>query len=243
MGTQGVDDLIPLVTSASVCDAMARRHAHVCHVVGLRSARDGQVSYGPAATVRFAPRRDDLPDHDLAAAAGHALSAVPPGAVLVIAGPDAPGEAVAGGKKLAAVEELGARAVVAWGAIRDRAEAAEYRMGVWALGETPRASGDLLQVVERALRRTQQRARQIYQLRKRLAVERESALGHVSPRAQAATCCRWLSRAESSRSGGSPSPRATGCSSMAPGWSWCRSMSTSTCWKRPWRSRGQTPRR
>lgn len=148
MGTQGVDDLIPLVTSASVCDAMARRHAHVCHVVGLRSARDGQVSYGPAATVRFAPRRDDLPDHDLAAAAGHALSAVPPGAVLVIAAPDVPGEAVAGGKKLAAVEELGARAVVAWGAIRDRAEAAEYRMGVWALGETPRASGDLLQVFE-----------------------------------------------------------------------------------------------
>jgi regulator of RNase E activity RraA len=96
MGTQGVDELIPLVTSASVCDAMARRHAHVCHVVGLRSARVGQVSYGPAATVRFAPRRDDLPDHDLAAAAGHALSAVPPGAVLVIAAPDAPGEAVAG---------------------------------------------------------------------------------------------------------------------------------------------------
>ena len=69
-------------------------------------------------------------------------------AVVVIAAPDAPHEAVAGGKKLAALEELGAAGVVAWGAIRDRAEAAGYGMGVWALAETPRASGDLLQVVE-----------------------------------------------------------------------------------------------
>jgi 4-hydroxy-4-methyl-2-oxoglutarate aldolase len=136
------------VTSASLCDAMARRYAHRCHAVGLRPARSGQVTFGPAATVRFGPRRDDLPDHDLAAAAGHALSAVPAGAVLVIAAPDAPGEAVAGGKKLAAVEELGATGVIAWGAIRDRDEAGGYGMGVWALAETPRASGDLLQVIE-----------------------------------------------------------------------------------------------
>lgn len=141
-------DPIGSVTSASLCDAMARRHAHRCHAVGLRAARPGQVTFGPAATIRFAPRRDDLPDHDLAAAAERALADVPDGAVVVIAAPDAPHEAVAGGKKLAALEELGAAGVVAWGAIRDRPEAAAYGMGVWALGETPRASGDLLQVVE-----------------------------------------------------------------------------------------------
>lgn len=127
---------------------MARRHSHRCHAVGLRPARAGQVTFGPAATIRFAPRRDDLPDHDLAAAAERALAEVPEGAVVVIAAPDAPGEAVAGGKKLAALEELGAGGVMAWGAIRDRDEAAGYAMGVWALGETPRASGDLLQVIE-----------------------------------------------------------------------------------------------
>ena len=136
------------VTSASLCDAMSRRHGHRCHAVGLVPARAGMVTAGPAATIRFGPRRDDLPDHDLAQAAAHALADVPPGAVLVIAAPDAPGEAVAGGKKLAAIEEAGAAGVVAWGAIRDRQEAAEYAMGVWALSETPRASGDLLQVVE-----------------------------------------------------------------------------------------------
>jgi len=136
------------VTSASLCDAMARRHGHRCHAVGLVPARAGLVTAGPAATIRFGPRRDDLPDHDLAQAAAHALADVPPGAVLVIAAPDAPGEAVAGGKKLAAIEEAGAAGVVAWGGIRDRQEAAEYAMGVWALSETPRASGDLLQVVE-----------------------------------------------------------------------------------------------
>ncbi|MBL6634488.1 MAG: hypothetical protein O3B97_04635 [Actinomycetota bacterium] len=136
------------VTSASLCDAMARRHAHRCHAIGLVPARAGQVTAGPAATIRFGPRRADLPDHDLAAAAERALADVPDGGVVVIAAPDAPGEAVAGGKKLAALEELGAAAVVAWGAIRDRAEAAHYAMGVWALGETPRASGDLLQVIE-----------------------------------------------------------------------------------------------
>jgi len=140
--------LVDGVTSASLCDAMARHHAHRCHAVGLRPARSGQVTFGPAATVRFGPRRADLPDHDLAAAAGHALSAVPAGAVVVIAAPDAPAEAVAGGKKLAAVEELGATGVIAWGAIRDRDEAGGYGMGVWALAETPRASGDLLQVIE-----------------------------------------------------------------------------------------------
>lgn len=136
------------VTSASLCDAMARRHPHRCHAVGLVPARAGQVTAGPAATIRFGPRRDDMPDHDLAAAAERALADVPDGAVVVIAAPDAPGEAVAGGKKLALLEELGAAGVVAWGAIRDRREAAEYAMGVWALGETPRASGDLLQVIE-----------------------------------------------------------------------------------------------
>lgn len=136
------------VTSASLCDAMATRHAHRCHAVGLVPARAGQVTAGPAATIRFGPRRDDMPDHDLAAAAARALADVPDGGLVVIAAPDAPGEAVAGGKKLAALEELGAAGVVAWGAIRDRAEAAHYAMGVWALGETPRASGDLLQVIE-----------------------------------------------------------------------------------------------
>ena len=142
------DDLTAGVTSASLCDAMARRHAHRCHAVGLMPARAGQVTAGPAATIRFGPRRDDLPDHDLAAAAERAMADVPDGAVVVIAAPDAPHEAVAGGKKLAALEELGATGVIAWGAIRDRREAAGYRSGIWALGETPRASGDLLQVIE-----------------------------------------------------------------------------------------------
>lgn len=136
------------VTSASLCDAMARRHSHRCHAVGLSPSRAGLVTAGPAATIRFGPRRDDMPEHDLASAVERALADVPEGAVVVIAAPDAPGEAVAGGKKLAAVEELGAAGVVAWGAIRDRAEAADYAMGIWALGETPRASGDLLQVLD-----------------------------------------------------------------------------------------------
>ena len=140
--------LTSAVTSASLCDAMTRSHAHRCHALGLVPARSGTVTAGFAATIRFGPRRDDLPDHDLADAAARALSEVPDGGVVVIAGPDAPDEAVAGGKKLAAIEELGAAGVVAWAAIRDRPEAASYEMGVWALHETPRASGDRLQVLE-----------------------------------------------------------------------------------------------
>jgi len=136
------------VTSASMCDAMATRHAHRCHAIGLVPARGGAVTAGFAATIRFGPRRDDMPDHDLAAAAERALVDVPDGAVVVIAGPDATEEAVAGGKKLAALEELGAAGVVAWAAIRDREEAAGYEMGVWSLHETPRASGDRLQIIE-----------------------------------------------------------------------------------------------
>jgi regulator of RNase E activity RraA len=136
------------VTSASICDAMARRHTHRCHATGLVPARPGSITSGFAATIRFGPRRDDMPDHDLAAAAERALADIPDGAVVVIAGPDATDEAVAGGKKLAALEELGAAGVIAWGAIRDRDEAAGYEMGVWSLHETPRASGDRLQVIE-----------------------------------------------------------------------------------------------
>jgi hypothetical protein len=140
--------LTSAVTSASLCDAMARSHSHRCHAIGLVPARPGTMTAGYAATIRFGPRRDDLPDHDLADAAARALSDMPAGAVVVIAGADAPEEAVAGGKKLAALEELGAAGVVAWAAIRDRTEAASYEMGVWALHETPRASGDQLQVIE-----------------------------------------------------------------------------------------------
>ncbi len=136
------------VTSASVSDAMARRHGYRTHAVGLVPARPGTVTAGFAATVRFGPRRDDIPRHDLAAAAQRAFADVPEGAVLIIAAPDAPAEAVAGGKKLAAIQELGASGVIAWGAIRDRDEAAGLGMGVWALGETPRASGDLLQIID-----------------------------------------------------------------------------------------------
>ncbi len=137
-----------VVTSASLCDAMARRHSHRCHTVGLLPARPGEVTAGPAATIRMGPRRDDLPGHDLVDSARHALAEVPAGGVVIIAAADAVGEAVAGGKKLAALGTLGAAGVIAWGAIRDRAEAAGLGMGVWALGETPRASGDLLQVLE-----------------------------------------------------------------------------------------------
>jgi regulator of ribonuclease activity A len=43
---------------------------------------------------------------------------------------------------------MGAVGVIAWAAIRDRDEAAGYEMGVWSLHETPRASGDRLQVIE-----------------------------------------------------------------------------------------------
>ncbi len=89
-----------------------------------------------------------MPDHGLESAARHALADAPDGAVILLAAPDAPEEAVAGGKKLAALAEMGAAGVVAWGAIRDRAEAAAFTMDVWALGETPRASGDHLQVLE-----------------------------------------------------------------------------------------------
>jgi len=146
-----LDDALVLshqVTSASVSDALALRRGHRAHVIGLQSARAGTVTAGFAATIRFSPRRGDLPVHDLVEAAQRALADVPAGAVLVIAAPDAPTEAVAGGKKLAAIEELGAAGVIAWGAIRDRGEAAAYEMGVWALGDTPRASGDLLQVLD-----------------------------------------------------------------------------------------------
>ncbi|MBM3665131.1 MAG: hypothetical protein FJW92_05000 [Actinobacteria bacterium] len=141
MGPRDADDLMRGVTSASPCDAMARIHGHRCHVVGLVPARPGQVTTGPAATIRFGPRRDDLPDHDLAAAADRAMGDVPDGALVVIAAPDAPGEAVAGGKNRAAPEELGAGGVVAWGSMRDGAEATGCRTGVWALGETPARAG------------------------------------------------------------------------------------------------------
>jgi regulator of RNase E activity RraA len=127
---------------------MSRVHHHRSHAIGLVPARPGQVTFGPAATIRFGPRRDDMPDHGLESAARHALADAPDGAVILLAAPDAPEEAVAGGKKLAALAEMGAAGVVAWGAIRDRAEAAAFTMDVWALGETPRASGDHLQVLE-----------------------------------------------------------------------------------------------
>jgi regulator of RNase E activity RraA len=130
---------------------MAGRHAHRCHVDGLVSPAPGGVAFGPAATMRCLPRREDLRDparHDFVPLFREAVGAEPRGKVLVIAAEGYPGESVAGGKKLTRLEIGGCSGLVTDGSLRDFAGLAEMPFSAWCSGETVRWAGDNLMPYE-----------------------------------------------------------------------------------------------
>jgi len=140
MAAQGEHDIQGL-TSASICDALAKRRGHRAHVLDLVTPTPGEVLFGQAATIRFFPNRedhhsaDDRFDELLRAVAGK-------GHVLVLGAGGHPDQAIAGGKKVARIEAAGFTGVLTDGRLRDLEEIAEFDLVAYCGGETVRAAGD-----------------------------------------------------------------------------------------------------
>lgn len=140
MGAQGEHDIEGL-TSASICDAMAKRYDHTAHVLDLVSPTPDEVLFGQVATIRFFPNRrdhhsgEDRFDQLLQAVAGT-------GHILVLSSGGHEDEALAGGKKVARIEAAGFTGLLTDGRLRDLDEIAEFDLVAYCSGETIRAAGD-----------------------------------------------------------------------------------------------------
>jgi regulator of RNase E activity RraA len=126
---------------------MAGRHGHRCHIDGLVSPSPGRVAFGPAATIRFLPKRLDLQDaerHDFARLFRAAVGPEPAGKVLVMSCGGYPDESLGGGKKLSRLHNHRLSGLVCDGRLRDFAGLAEMGFAAYCAGETVRWAGDHL---------------------------------------------------------------------------------------------------
>ncbi|MEO0601586.1 MAG: RraA family protein [Myxococcota bacterium] len=145
-----MDPRIAKVTSASLTDAMGRHFDHRCHVLDLRSPTPDRVVFGPAATLRYLPRRADWYDAELHnfgrlfyEATGGMDDAHRPGCVLVLSAEGAE-VSVGGGTKLSRLHHHRLAGIVTNGRLRDFGELRGYDFGAWCAGETVRWGGDTL---------------------------------------------------------------------------------------------------
>ncbi len=130
---------VAAVTSASLSDAMADRFAHRFHILDLISPVPDRVLFGPAATMQFMPRREDLRDpdvHDFAPVLADAVRDDGEGAVLVVSSGGCPDAAVAGGKKISRLKGLGMAGILTDARLRDFDEVDELGIAAWCGGET-----------------------------------------------------------------------------------------------------------
>ena len=127
------------MTSASLSDAMADRFTHRFHILDLISPVPDRVLFGPAATMQFMPRREDLRDpdvHDFAPVLNDAVGDDGEGAVLVVSSGGCPDAAVAGGKKISRLRGLGMAGILTDARLRDFDEVDELGIAAWCGGET-----------------------------------------------------------------------------------------------------------
>lgn len=126
------------VTSASLSDAVRRLHGHRAHVLDLVSPTR-RVLFGPAVTMAFGPLRSDVDEASVSfvRALDAAMGADGVGAVVVMASYGLPDAAVAGGIRLAHLENRGAAGLLTDGRLRDFAEAHEFKLTAYCRGETP----------------------------------------------------------------------------------------------------------
>lgn len=137
---------VAAVTSASLSDALADRYRHRFHLLDLISPVPDRVLFGPAVTMQFAPRRDDLRDpsvHEFAPVLHAAVGDDAEGAVLVASSGGCPDAAVAGGKKLSRLRALGMSGILTDGRLRDFDEVDGLGIAAWCGGETTLADRTL----------------------------------------------------------------------------------------------------
>ena len=120
------DPRLKRVTSASLTDAMGRRHAHRAHVLDFVSPTPQRILFGRAVTMRYLPQRMDIHDpqrHNFARLFYEAIGGERPlgtGKVLVMSSSGHYNTSAGGGTKLSRLENHGLQAVLTDARLRDR---------------------------------------------------------------------------------------------------------------------------
>jgi regulator of RNase E activity RraA len=138
------DPRLERVTASSVTDAMGRHFDHPAHLPDLTTPTPDRTVFGPAATVRFVPPREDLAgdEHAWPNRFYEAVGDEPDGKVLVLGSTRRPSVTLAGGTKLSRLDHQGLAGAIVDGRVRDVHELAELDAAVWCRGEGLRWGGD-----------------------------------------------------------------------------------------------------
>ncbi|PSG97979.1 dimethylmenaquinone methyltransferase [Thermoplasmatales archaeon SW_10_69_26] len=138
------------VTSASITDAMDEMFDHNAHVRDMLTPTPGRELFGPAATIRLVPVREDVYDerlHGFKRVFYEALPDPPEGHVLVLDTSGHIDHAIVGGNKATRLEANRLAGLVADGRLRDFDEIADLEISAWCRGSSPKAgSKDLMAV-------------------------------------------------------------------------------------------------
>lgn len=138
------------VSSPSISDALGRLCGHRACVLDLKSPTPGRVLFGPAATIRLIPYRNDLYDaaeHSFARFFYEAVGDAPTGKVLVLDSSGHGETSIGGGTKFSRLHNHGLAGLVTDGRLRDFNELERYRPAFYCRGETMRAgTGDLMPI-------------------------------------------------------------------------------------------------
>lgn len=138
------------VSSESICDAMDELYDHKAYVRDLISPTPGRTLFGPAATIRFIPVREDAYDpnvHSFDRLFYEAVEEPREGQVLVI---DTSGHfdlAIVGGNKATRLDANRLAGMLADCRFRDFDEIAELDLATWCRGSSPKAGSSNLMPV------------------------------------------------------------------------------------------------
>jgi regulator of RNase E activity RraA len=144
------DDRLDDVTSASLSDAMDELFGHTAHVRDMITPTPGRELYGPAATMRLVPRREDVYDerlHGFKRVFYESLPDPPDGHVLVLDTTGHIDHAIVGGNKGTRLEANDMAGLVADCRFRDFEEFADLDISAWGRGSSPKAGSDDLMAV------------------------------------------------------------------------------------------------
>lgn len=136
--------------SHAICDALEERYDHRAHVPDLVSPTPGRVLFGPAATIRLVPVREDAYDEDLHSFERLFYEAVQEpreGQVLVLDTSGYFDAAIVGGNKAARLEANKMAGLLGDCRFRDFDEIADLDLSCWCRGTSPKAGSYQLMAV------------------------------------------------------------------------------------------------
>ncbi len=137
-----VCDRLAQIGTATISSELNRLGVRDCHIVGPRSLVSGRVAAGPALTLQFMPKREDLfaggeydnPDLQLHR---HVMYPAEAGDMIVVDARADMRSGIFGEMMLTYLAGRGGVGVVIDGCIRDAGPAAKLSLGIWVRGVTP----------------------------------------------------------------------------------------------------------